>query len=140
MDEFILKLIAFYQRVISPRKGYRCAYGVLHNTHGCSGAVKHIIQQKGIIAGWSDIRQRFADCHEAAQTLRARRLSDDEDESERKNKRRERAEWCCDIGTTPGDCVPSECPDVSCPEIPFPDVSCPCDCSWSGVLLRRKKR
>ncbi|MDU4436889.1 MAG: membrane protein insertion efficiency factor YidD [Pluralibacter gergoviae] len=133
MDTVILTLIAFYQRFISPRKGYRCAYGVLHHTHGCSGAVKHIVQQKGIIAGWRDIRQRFADCREAAQTLRERRLSEDEEEN--KNKRCDRAECCCDAAI-----VPDNCSDVSCPEIPFPDVSCPFDCSWSGILLRRKKR
>ncbi|WP_228727451.1 membrane protein insertion efficiency factor YidD [Klebsiella sp. RHBSTW-00215] len=62
MNNLILKFIVFYQRVISPRKGYRCAYGALHHTQGCSGAVKEIIQQKGVIGGWGEIRQRFSDC------------------------------------------------------------------------------
>ncbi|MDB5806251.1 MAG: hypothetical protein JWN73_3573 [Betaproteobacteria bacterium] len=31
--------IGGYQRFLSPYKGYRCAYGVVHGTHGCSEAV-----------------------------------------------------------------------------------------------------
>ncbi|MCH0695689.1 membrane protein insertion efficiency factor YidD [Escherichia coli] len=43
MDKLLLLLIVFYQRFVSPHKGLRCAYGVLHHTHGCSGAVKEIV-------------------------------------------------------------------------------------------------
>lgn len=75
MDNLILKLIVFYQRIVSPRKGYRCAYSVLHHTQGCSGAVKDIIHNKGVVDGWREIRQRFADCRVAAETLQQQKLA-----------------------------------------------------------------
>ncbi|WP_240782748.1 membrane protein insertion efficiency factor YidD [Escherichia sp. E2661] len=59
MNKLLLLLIMLYQRHLSPRKGYRCAYSVLYQTQGCSGAVKEIIQQKGVIAGWGEDTSAF---------------------------------------------------------------------------------
>jgi putative component of membrane protein insertase Oxa1/YidC/SpoIIIJ protein YidD len=56
--------ISLYQKFISPRKGFRCAYGVVNDTHGCSGSVKNIIIEKGLIEG------QFARCKEAASYLK----------------------------------------------------------------------
>ncbi|MCY9865003.1 membrane protein insertion efficiency factor YidD [Vibrio coralliirubri] len=64
-----LRGIAFYQKFISPRKGYRCAYGVLNNTQGCSGMVKDIILQNGVVGGWKDITSQFSECNAAAAKL-----------------------------------------------------------------------
>ncbi|CAM3471636.1 Putative membrane protein insertion efficiency factor [Klebsiella spallanzanii] len=120
MNNLILKLIVFYQRVISPRKGYRCAYGVLHHTQGCSGAVKEIIQRKGVIGGRKEIRQRFADCRLAAEALQKQKPKDDL----KRKKRRSH----CDVSGCDGQCCTHLVPD-SLPEIPLPDFGCPCDCA-----------
>lgn len=114
MNKLLLLMIMLYQRHLSPRKGYRCAYSVLYQTQGCSGAVKDIIQQKGVIAGWGEIRQRFADCRLAAQTIRQRQLLN---EVIRKKKN-----YDCDCT----GCDGAVCRDC---HIPVPDLDCSCDCS-----------
>ncbi|WP_434661163.1 membrane protein insertion efficiency factor YidD [Klebsiella sp. MISC125] len=128
MNNLILKFIVFYQRVISPRKGYRCAYGALHHTQGCSGAVKEIIQQKGVIGGWGEIRQRFSDCRLAAETLQKQKPKDDP----------KRKKECDDCGLSgcDGQCC-TYLPD-SLPTIPLPDLECPCDCSSLGFKGYRR--
>ncbi|HBC9290540.1 TPA: membrane protein insertion efficiency factor YidD [Escherichia coli] len=121
MNKLILLLIMFYQRHLSPRKGYRCAYSVLYQTQGCSGAVKNIIQQKGVLAGWSEIRQRFADCRLAAQTIRQKqRLG--------KSIRKKKNNDCDCTGCDGAVCRDCHMPDF-CPNIPVPDLDCSCDCS-----------
>lgn len=121
MNNLILEAIVFYQRVISPRKGYRCAYGVLHHTQGCSGAVKEIIQRKGVIGGWEEIRQRFADCRLAAEALQDQKPGE-------KPKRKKKGDNC-DFSGCDGQCCLHGVPD-SLPEIPLPDLECPCDCTF----------
>lgn len=72
-DQVLLALIAGYQRFLSPRKGWRCAYCVLHGGPGCSGFARDAIQLHGGWAAFPSVRQRFRDCKGAAQTLRAAR-------------------------------------------------------------------
>ncbi len=69
MKRICLLLIEFYQRVISPRKGFRCAHHVLHGKQTCSNAVKDLIVEHGILAAWPKIRKRFKACRTAYQTL-----------------------------------------------------------------------
>ncbi|EMY7926577.1 membrane protein insertion efficiency factor YidD [Klebsiella aerogenes] len=135
MDNLILKLIAFYQRIISPRKGYRCAYSVLHHTQGCSGAVKDIIHNKGVVDGWREIRQRFADCRVAAETLQQQKLAANPAGKKRRKPGRKR-DACdgCDVVTgCDGKCCSHLVPDN------LPDLDCPCDC-LSVRLWRRNNR
>jgi len=60
-----------YQRHLSPRKGFRCAYRVLHGTESCSQYAKRVIGERGLWAGFFAVRLRFAECHAAAAVLRA---------------------------------------------------------------------
>lgn len=64
--------IGFYQRFLSPYKGFSCAHRVLHGGASCSGAVKALVRDQGLLRGWEAIRERFADCGAAAAVLRAR--------------------------------------------------------------------
>lgn len=128
MDRLALLIIWFYQRFLSPYKGYRCAYGVLHHTEGCSGAVKQIIRQKGVIAGWTDIRQRFVACRQAAMELQDSSLS--KNERDKPDKAPKKKKEYCDTPCGDGLNAIPDCSDVSCPEIP--ECSCPCD----GLSLR----
>jgi len=66
LDHLLLAGIAVYQRHISPRKGYRCAYSLVYGGTGCSGYVKQVLQTEGLFAGWSKITQRFHDCQDAS--------------------------------------------------------------------------
>lgn len=61
--------IRFYQRHLSPRKGFRCAHGVLHEGPGCSEAVRRIILRRGVLGAWPFVKRRFAACKAAAATL-----------------------------------------------------------------------
>ena len=65
LSETIIFFIGIYQKYLSPRKVYRCAYSVVNGGPGCSGAVKDIVKKKGIFKGYPLIRQRFQLCREA---------------------------------------------------------------------------
>jgi putative component of membrane protein insertase Oxa1/YidC/SpoIIIJ protein YidD len=122
----VILLIVIYQKFISPFKGFRCAYAVLHGGDSCSEAVKKIVRDKGPFGGRRDIRARFQACKEANETLirngQRRRGQNDCDE-------------CPDCDCT--DACPSRksdaCERMSCdlPELPC-DGPCdgPCDCSF----------
>lgn len=65
-----LVVIWVYQNAISPHKGYRCAYSVVHGGTGCSGYAKHAIRDRGVLKAIPVIRERLADCADAARHLR----------------------------------------------------------------------
>nr|WP_272901715.1 membrane protein insertion efficiency factor YidD [Methylomicrobium sp. RS1] len=113
-------LIVFYQKFISPHKGFRCAYAVLHGGDSCSEAVKTIVRDKGPFGGYRDIRARFQACKEANETLIG---------SGQRRRGRNDCDECPDC-----DCDCSEacrfkkadaCEHSSCD---LPDL--PCDCSF----------
>lgn len=62
-------VISFYQAHISPRKGFTCAFRMLHGGDSCSQAVKKIVSGKGPVTGLGDIRARFSACRRAHKTL-----------------------------------------------------------------------
>ncbi len=70
-----LLLIWMYQRWISPVKGFRCAYSVLHGGPGCSGFAKHAIRDFGIWRAVGKIRRRVRECRVAMDTLAAQRAA-----------------------------------------------------------------
>jgi len=77
MDWVLIKAIGFYQRRISPRKGWRCAHRVLHGGPSCSGFVKIAIRTYGWREAIPIVKGRFAECKQASRTLRAQRLQMD---------------------------------------------------------------
>lgn len=66
---FILP-IKGYQKFISPKKGYRCAYSVKNGGTGCSGAVIEIIEKASIFEWRSLIKERFEGCKKASESLK----------------------------------------------------------------------
>jgi len=66
-----LLAIEGYQRLISPYKGYRCAYGVLYGGPSCSEFGKRAIRQYGLVGGLILLRQQFHECHDAAVRIRS---------------------------------------------------------------------
>lgn len=118
-------LIGLYQKHLSPRKGYRCAYSLENGGTGCSGAVLRILEENGLWKGWSLIQQRFEECGDAAE----------------KRKKRQR-----DEKKKGSDCLPqSACDGITCiddcgpafKKCDLPDVPS-CDCGGLSLRLSRK--
>ncbi|WP_020558525.1 membrane protein insertion efficiency factor YidD [Thiofilum flexile] len=79
--------IDFYQRFISPYKGFRCAHAVLHRGDSCSQAVKKLIAEHGVWQSRALIRARFMECRVAFELLKqAPLLSTREDEDNKREK------------------------------------------------------
>lgn len=100
---FAILPIKFYQHVISPRKGYRCAHSIKHGGTGCSGAVIKIIETTSIFQWRSLIKKRFADCKQAHEDL--------------KKDRKGRCDKCkpssvCEAGCNIGDAFDCDCGDI----------------------------
>lgn len=66
------KLIEGYQKYISPRKGFSCAYRILHVRESCSQYAKRQIIEQGLINAMPLIRQRFQACNSANRVIRAK--------------------------------------------------------------------
>jgi putative component of membrane protein insertase Oxa1/YidC/SpoIIIJ protein YidD len=136
MRAVVVLLIVFYQRYLSPYKGFRCAHAVYHAGPSCSSAVSGIVERAGLLRGLPLIRRRFAECRLAARALRL------ESEEEKRRRRRERWTPDCDCGDA---CVPldalqcADCSALDCSGLDCGGVDCvPLDCSIS--LLRPRSR
>jgi putative component of membrane protein insertase Oxa1/YidC/SpoIIIJ protein YidD len=112
-----------YQRYLSPYKGFCCAHRALHGGPGCSEAVRRIIEARGIFHCWSQVRERFAQCREAARVLRARPLAaglfGTQSESDKRKRRKNQGD-SCDGPDCGGDCIGDS----------LSGCELPCDCSW----------
>ena len=62
--------IAGYQRHLSPRKGYRCAYGEVHGDQTCSAAGRGSIRRHGVVRGLRPTVMQFVACYQAAALLK----------------------------------------------------------------------
>ena len=87
MRFFILIMIRFYQRFISPYKGFRCAHNELYRTGSCSEKVSSIVLKSPIGRMRKDIASQFRACKSAHIKL----SSEDEDE---KDKDKNDAAFC----------------------------------------------
>ncbi|WP_146396740.1 membrane protein insertion efficiency factor YidD [Pseudobythopirellula maris] len=103
-----VSLITFYQRRISPHKGFSCAHRLVHGGASCSEAVADIVRDQGVLSGWAIIRRRFAACKAAAVELRCAAMADTEPhgvEEKKPNKpsknRGADSPWCCDLSFLP---------------------------------------
>ncbi|WP_415912977.1 membrane protein insertion efficiency factor YidD [Neptuniibacter sp. QD37_11] len=119
--------IRLYQRFISPYKGFRCAHAAYHKGDSCSGAVIKIIAEKGVLKGFSSIRQRFADCGDAYRSI----MEEEKSEGKKRKDKGKKKDSRCD------ECIPSGCVDVAhcipsgqkCGGCDGPGDCIPCDLS-----------
>lgn len=65
----LVRLIGWYQRYLSPYKGFRCAHRALHGGESCSQFVKRAVRQRGAMRSLSAARGRFAECRAARDSL-----------------------------------------------------------------------
>ena len=59
-------LIGAYQRYVSPRKGYCCAYRSCTGGRSCSSYARHAISRAGLLGGLTLLTRRFRACAMAA--------------------------------------------------------------------------
>ena len=59
-----------YQRFLSPRKGFRCAFGVHTGRGSCSGVGLRAFRRAGVWRGFALLRRQFDRCTMAAADLR----------------------------------------------------------------------
>jgi putative component of membrane protein insertase Oxa1/YidC/SpoIIIJ protein YidD len=78
--------ITQYQRHVSPRKGFRCAYRALRGRDSCSQFAKRAIERHGVAEGVRLLNRRFERCRWASHVL-------EYDGAKRRRDRRERALW-----------------------------------------------
>ena len=76
IDAVALAVIRVYQKHVSPRKGFSCAYARAHQRGSCSQRVSDIIKQDGLFRGAARIRRQFRACGEAAAYLRGNQYAD----------------------------------------------------------------
>ena len=70
LNKVAIYLINFYQKYISPYKGYCCAYRVYHNDISCSEFAKNSFNNLRFFHAISNIKQRFKECKISAQNLK----------------------------------------------------------------------
>jgi putative component of membrane protein insertase Oxa1/YidC/SpoIIIJ protein YidD len=70
-----IKSIQYYQKYISPRKGYFCAYRVLHNELSCSNFCINEIERNGIFMGIRNTIDRLKACKIASSKLKEKRTN-----------------------------------------------------------------
>ena len=63
------RLIAGYQRRLSPRKGWSCAYRVASGGASCSDAVRRLVARDGVVRSAIPTVRRFVACYQAAALL-----------------------------------------------------------------------
>jgi putative component of membrane protein insertase Oxa1/YidC/SpoIIIJ protein YidD len=61
--------IGFYQRWLSPYKGYHCAHHALYGQGSCSGFGLKVFREHPADQAWKMLRERFTECRAASQML-----------------------------------------------------------------------
>ncbi len=84
----IARTIGFYQKYISPYKGFSCAHRRLYGGESCSQYAKRIVLEEGVVIAWQKLTDRFRECKEASLILKSKRASIEEESERRKSKPR----------------------------------------------------
>lgn len=103
--------IRAYQRFVSPYKGFRCAYGVLHGDGTCSSRILRAVRERPSREWLPAVRAQFAQCSAAYAVLRVKRREPltPEEKARRKEARKKQSDGSdcnlagCDIGSCPAD-------------------------------------
>ena len=69
-------MIIFYQKLISPHKGYCCAYRAYSGNASCSEFTKITIQKNGLIKAIPSIKKQFLKCKIAFEKIEKKKEKD----------------------------------------------------------------
>ena len=72
MRHALIAAIRAYQRHLSPRKGYGCAYRLMHGGSGCSGVGLRLVRRYGVWQGTLLVRERLRRCRTSRGALISR--------------------------------------------------------------------
>lgn len=131
-----IALINGYQRYLSPRKGFSCAYRIYYqDSTGCSGYAKRAITENGLLRAIPLIRKRFADCKAAAVAMSNANEEDDQNRPRRSNRQRlfngfDCLTGCgsiCSASSGGGATTPKSGATDGCNALPGSDSNCGCD-------------
>lgn len=92
MRKIFLNLITFYQKHISPFKGYSCAYGLLHQNGSCSTRIYSIIQNSPQTNLLPEISAQFKACQKAHLQLSS---ENDKEKTETKKENNNKDHYAC---------------------------------------------
>ena len=62
MKKSLIRMIAFYQREISPKNRYKCACAKYYKGKSCSTYVRDVLEEKGLLSGIAAFYKRMALC------------------------------------------------------------------------------
>ncbi|WP_460200501.1 membrane protein insertion efficiency factor YidD [Scytonema sp. NUACC21] len=135
--------ITGYQKHISPRKGFSCAYRILYGRESCSQYIKQAIATEGLRAAIVKSRSRFQACSKANQILLSHTQNSDSTEETPNKKRRtsfcsrnrdrqwdcsssnyEGCEGSCDCASGLGELATSDCGIVDCGSLDCSAADC----------------
>ena len=75
LNKSLIYIINFYQKYLSPHKGYCCAYKVYHDDISCSEYTKNSIQNLGFLQAILSVKQRFRDCKISEKKIKEKKYS-----------------------------------------------------------------
>ena len=68
-----VSLISFYQRRLSPHKGFCCAHRVWHGSESCSQYAREAVAENGLFRALPLLKKRLKECGVAGKALQERR-------------------------------------------------------------------
>jgi putative component of membrane protein insertase Oxa1/YidC/SpoIIIJ protein YidD len=73
LDFTVIHSIRWYQRYLSPQKGFSCAYSRLYGAESCSEYFRQMVKTYGLSKATSLFEQRLRDCKQANIILKEQR-------------------------------------------------------------------
>ena len=120
-------LVIFYQRWISPYKGFTCAHRAWHGGLSCSEYALAVIETNSTVCWWPLMKQRFSKCQAAGSMILEMRENSDQpppsDSTEESEPRRRRFKFARFVG----DQRPSKttlCVGEGCQNVCLPCIAC----------------
>jgi len=85
MRSLVLVAISVYKKYVSPFKGFRCAYGVLHGGNSCSTEIYELINKHGVLKGIPLAKVQLKRCTAAYKILSSEKEDETGESGENKN-------------------------------------------------------
>jgi len=88
--------ISVYKKYVSPFKGFRCAYRVLHGGNSCSTEIYELINKHGVLKGIPLAKVQLKRCTAAYKILSSKKEDESDESGENRNpeKKDDKFSWC----------------------------------------------
>ncbi len=95
LDKFIEMVILWYQRSLSPIKGYRCAHDVLYCSGSCSNWALDVTRNNGALVMLGQLIKRLKSCKAASSYLSEHSKEENSEKSSGKECAKGDVAACC---------------------------------------------